>query len=153
MLRERHPDAPGPAEGRSDEPTDGTEDGGEQAVRPRRGDAARSAAPADEDLPPGSPRRAAARAGRGRPRPRSALAPCAVPALAEGPAAVAGRFDGDPATLVLRAATGGTREAQIYACDNGDALLAQRTVPAPLTAQATRRGDVPHGECAAPRIR
>jgi hypothetical protein len=60
----------------------------------------------------------------------AALAPCAVPALADGDRAVPVRFDGDPATLVLRAPAGGTREAQVYACDTGDALLAQGSVPA-----------------------
>jgi hypothetical protein len=60
----------------------------------------------------------------------SSLAPCAVPALAGGDEALPVRLDGDPATLVLRAPQGGTREAQVYACDTGDDLLARGTVPA-----------------------
>ena len=39
------------------------------------------------------------------------------------------RLDGERATLVLRGDAAGTREAQIYSCDDGDVLLATTVVP------------------------
>jgi hypothetical protein len=132
MLREAAPDAPGPAEGSPETYQQDDQDGeaGSAATEVRRSEV--RSATLDEDLAriAGRPslQRGLVEDARGS---ASALAPCAVPTLAEGDAAVPVRLDGDPATLVLRAATGGTREAQIYACDNGDALLAQGTVPAP----------------------
>jgi hypothetical protein len=132
MLREAAPDAPtrpdGGAETQREDDQDGETFGGE-AAEVRRSPI--RSATLDEDLA-----RIAARPGsegvlgddaRGA---ASSLAPCAVPTLAEGDEARPVRFDGDPATLVLRAPSGGTREAQVYTCDTGDALLAQGTVPA-----------------------
>ncbi|HET6652438.1 MAG TPA: hypothetical protein VFH10_07350 [Nocardioides sp.] len=57
------------------------------------------------------------------------IAPCVVPAAEAGDVVAPVRLDGEPATLVLQAAAGGTREAQIYACDDATALLAATTVP------------------------
>ena len=68
--------------------------------------------------------------GPGEARRRLAtIAPCVVPAAEAGDVVAPVRLDGEPATLVLRAAAGGTREAQIYACDDATALLAATTVP------------------------
>jgi hypothetical protein len=133
MLRETDPDAPTQRDGglgtEQEDGQDGEAFGGE-AAEVRRSPI--RSATLDEDLA-----RIAARPGsqgvlgdddaRGA---ASSLAPCAVPTLAEGDEALPVRFDGEPATLVLRAPSGGTREAQVYTCDTGDALLAQGTVPA-----------------------
>ena len=43
---------------------------------------------------------------------------CALPDLAAGDRAVAALLDGHRATLVFRAPTSGTREAEVYACDD-----------------------------------
>jgi hypothetical protein len=133
MMREAAPDAPTDQGGAKTYTQDG--DGAPEAESGGAAAGVRRAlvrsATLDEDLA-----RIAARAGRLRaltadtPGTASALAPCAVPALAGGDRAVPVRFDGDPATLVLRAPSGGTREAQVYTCDTGDALLAQGSVPA-----------------------
>jgi hypothetical protein len=133
MMREAAPDAPTDQGGAKTYSQDsdgapGTESGGAAAGARR---ALVRSATLDEDLA-----RIAARADQQRaltadtPGTASALAPCAVPTLADGDQAVPVRFDGDPATLVLRGPSGGTREAQVYACDTGDALLAQGSVPA-----------------------
>jgi len=55
---------------------------------------------------------------------------CAVPSTAPGDEVVPVLLDGDPATLVLRAPIAGTREAQIYSCDDGGAVLTTSSVPA-----------------------
>ncbi len=69
--------------------------------------------------------------GPGEARRRLAtIAPCVVPAVEAGDVVAPVRLDGEPATLVLRSAADGTREAQIYACDDAAALLASTTVPA-----------------------
>jgi hypothetical protein len=72
--------------------------------------------------------------GTGRPgearRRLATIAPCVVPAAQAGDVVAPVRLDGEPATLVLRGAADGTREAQIYACDDAAALLASTTVPA-----------------------
>ena len=69
--------------------------------------------------------------GPGEARRRLAtIAPCVVPAAEAGDVVAPVRLDGEPATLVLRAGSDGTREAQIYACDDAAALLASTTVPA-----------------------
>lgn len=65
----------------------------------------------------------------GRRSDLAAIAPCAVPATEPGDLVAPVRLDGDPATLVLRRAIDGTREAQIYACDDAGALLASTAVP------------------------
>ena len=59
----------------------------------------------------------------------AAIAPCAVPATEPGDLVAPVRLDGEPATLVLRRAVDGMREAQIYACDDAGALLASTAVP------------------------
>jgi len=60
----------------------------------------------------------------------SALAPCDPPSTSRGDRLAAVRLDGQRATLVLRRADSGVREAQIYSCDDGDAVLASTVVPA-----------------------
>jgi hypothetical protein len=57
------------------------------------------------------------------------LASCAEPATARGDRLAAARFDGQPATLVLRKATGGARVAEVYSCGDGSRLIAQTRVP------------------------
>lgn len=57
------------------------------------------------------------------------LAPCDAPELRARDRAIPIRFEGDDATLVVRARPGGAREAEIYACDGrGDPL---ETAPLP----------------------
>ena len=65
----------------------------------------------------------------GRRSDLAAIAPCAVPATEPGDLVAPVRLDGEPATLVLRRAVDGTREAQIYACDDAGALHASTAVP------------------------
>lgn len=54
---------------------------------------------------------------------------CDVPRTRSGDQVVPVRLDGERATLVLRGDAAGTREAQIYSCDDGDVLLATTVVP------------------------
>jgi hypothetical protein len=56
---------------------------------------------------------------------------CAVPSLARGDDVVAVRLDGEPATLVLGAARDGSREADVYACDDASAPVVSARVPVP----------------------
>ncbi len=58
------------------------------------------------------------------------LDPCAVPAVRPGDNVAPVTLDGSRATLVLRAAQAGTREAEIYACDSSDDVIARTVVPA-----------------------
>ena len=63
-------------------------------------------------------------------RTLAAIAPCAMPATRAGDQLAPVRLDGQRATLLLRPADDGTREAQIYSCDDGDDVLASTVVPA-----------------------
>ncbi len=58
------------------------------------------------------------------------LSDCELPATSPGDLLVAARFDGDRSTLVVRGAEGGTRVAQVYACDDAGVLLATTEVDA-----------------------
>lgn len=58
------------------------------------------------------------------------FSPCDPPASGSGDRLVAVRLDGRPATLVLRKPADGMRVAEIYSCDNPDALLARTEVSA-----------------------
>ena len=53
-----------------------------------------------------------------------ALARCAAPALGKGDDLAAVRLDGTPASLVVRAPSGGTRVAEVYSCDDAGRMLA-----------------------------
>lgn len=55
---------------------------------------------------------------------------CTVPDLRPGDDLVAALLDGRRASLVLRQAAGGTREAEVYRCGDGRTLLAATEVPA-----------------------
>jgi hypothetical protein len=92
------------------------------AATSRQGVTGDGAGTDDADGPTGGP-------GEAR-RRLATLAPCDVPAAAAGDVVAPVRLDGEPATLVLRAGSDGTREAQIYACDDAAALLASTAVPA-----------------------
>jgi hypothetical protein len=59
----------------------------------------------------------------------AAITACDVPRTRSGDQVVPVRLDGERATLVLRGDAAGTREAQIYSCDDGDVLLATTVVP------------------------
>jgi len=59
----------------------------------------------------------------------AAITACDVPRTRPGDQVVPVRLDGDRATLVLRGDAAGTREAQIYSCDDGDVVLATTVVP------------------------
>ena len=59
------------------------------------------------------------------------LARCALPDSSSGDLLVAARLDGERATLVLRRATGETRVAEVYACDDAGRLLARTDVNMP----------------------
>ncbi len=56
---------------------------------------------------------------------------CDRPTVPRGADVVDVRLDGEPATLVVDRATGGTREARVYSCDDATAPVASTTVPAP----------------------
>lgn len=64
---------------------------------------------------------------QGRSAPQ-ALAACARPEAARNAEVLAVRFDGAPATLVLRAPQDGVRRADVYACDDATAPLATTSV-------------------------
>lgn len=55
---------------------------------------------------------------------------CVVPEVRGGDELHAARLDGRRATLVVRAAEGGSRVAQVYWCGDGRTLLAETEVPA-----------------------
>lgn len=55
---------------------------------------------------------------------------CVVPEVRGGDELHAARLDGRRATLVVRAAAGGSRVAQVYWCGDGRTLLAETEVPA-----------------------
>jgi hypothetical protein len=57
------------------------------------------------------------------------VAPCAVPPMESGDRAVPITFEGKNATLVVRAPEGGTREAEIYACDARGGPLTTAPLP------------------------
>ena len=59
----------------------------------------------------------------------AAISACDVPRTRSGDQVVPVRLDAERATLVLRGDATGTREAQIYSCDDGDVLLATTVVP------------------------
>lgn len=128
MARELQ-EAPGAAQAPSDEDAPKAFDSGGGAAAEVRRLPVRSATLAD-DVARIAARPALDRAGSDvSGNAFRALAPCVVPSLSRGAEAVPVRFDGEDATLVLRAPSDGAREAQIYACDTGDTLLAQTTVP------------------------
>jgi hypothetical protein len=56
-------------------------------------------------------------------------APCRRPDVPRGADVVDVRLDGDPATLVVDRATGGSREARVYSCSDGTTPVASATVP------------------------
>jgi hypothetical protein len=56
---------------------------------------------------------------------------CAVPETSVGDRLVPVRLDGERSTLVLRKEAHGTREAQVYACDDAQRVVVQTSVPAP----------------------
>lgn len=56
---------------------------------------------------------------------------CDRPSVPRGADVVDVRLDGEPATLVVDRATGGTREARVYSCEDATAPMTSTTVPAP----------------------
>lgn len=54
---------------------------------------------------------------------------CRRPAVPRGADASDVRLDGEPATLVVDRATGGTRAARVYSCSDGTTPVATTTVP------------------------
>lgn len=57
------------------------------------------------------------------------LEPCAAPKLGPRDRVVPIRFEGDDATLVVRARKGGARDAEIYACDARGGPIATAALP------------------------
>lgn len=67
--------------------------------------------------------------GESSPRGLVAITACDLPPTRSGDQVVPVRLDGERATLVLRGDAYGTREAQIYSCDDGGVLVASTVVP------------------------
>lgn len=78
-----------------------------------------------DTAPAGSLRRGETLTGGGA-RPDGA--PCDPPPVGRGAVVVAVLLDGRPATLVLAAPTGGTREALVYSCADGATPVATTTL-------------------------